>query len=180
LNDYQNHSKEVFKLLPDEYGIDEVYWNHQTNDNEIIFSFSWNQIKIGYSDNYLNENEISLLENNEILEKLQVLQNSISDKIRSKYKENFNFIKINHKTNIITTKKFSKKKIQNNLNKNSIDIIRILSRDSPYLPTRIREFLPENGPLIIRHKEIEEKATQKTSLSLEDDDQLIDDNQDDE
>jgi len=109
LNDYQNHSKEVFKLLPDEYGIDEVYWNHQTNDNEIIFSFSWNQIKIGYSDNYLNENEISLLENNEILEKLQVLQNSISDKIRSKYKENFNFIKINHKTNIITTKKFSKK-----------------------------------------------------------------------
>jgi len=35
--------------------------------------------------------------------------------------------------------------------------------------------LPENGPLIIRHKEIEEKATQKTSLSLEDDDQLIDD-----
>jgi len=144
-----NHVDTVYKIHPDDVGNDLVYW---TKDLE-TYQFRWIQVKVGFPYNYVVKEEVSLLVNDNVMERFQEIQESIS-KI-------MNGVQVNHELDIITTKLVSDK-----LFKKLGTSIRI-DKTSEYWPKRIQQYISEHTTLLDRQKTKREENPEKKSRKKE-------------
>jgi hypothetical protein len=134
VNRVLDQKRMVCKVGPDKFGQDLLVCSYDSVKKTIEFQHL--QIKCGYSDNSLAEKEISLLSNENVLNRFNEFCRELTSQCESMK------ITCSHKK-IIVTSKIIGKKLKTTLTTKGFET-KNLNSTSPYFPSRLKEYVSVN------------------------------------